>query len=63
MDRTCGRQGGGERGSLMAEPSLEDAAETLNPQRPRHLLAHFAPSVHALGLFMPVAKQAKTFPI
>jgi len=47
----------------MAEPSLEDAAETLNPQRPRHLLAHFAPSVHALGLFMPVAKQAKTFPI
>jgi RNA polymerase sigma-70 factor (ECF subfamily) len=37
VDRACGRQAGGESGggSVMAEPSFPDAAETFNPLRPR----------------------------
>ena len=35
MGGTGGRQGGGEGGSLMAEPGLQDAAEMFDPLRPR----------------------------
>jgi RNA polymerase sigma-70 factor (ECF subfamily) len=35
VDGTCGRQGGGESGSLMAEPGLQGAAEIFDPLRPR----------------------------